>query len=246
MENLIEIKDAVVKRSGKPILNVENFVLDQGESIAVLGPNGSGKSTFVGLITREIFPLHRDEPPVKFCGCANMTLEDVKMRIGFVSSAMQNQVNVHLPAITIVQGGLFGSLGVPKRFNVTDTDQAKALAAMDELGIADLAQRDMMTLSTGQARRVLIARALIHNPQLLVFDEPTSGLDPAGMYYVRKSMESIAESGRSIVLVTHYPDDIISAMERVIMIKDGNVFADGPRSELLQPTKLEELFEIPF
>lgn len=237
--------DAHVRRSGRTILRVDDFTLREGESIAILGPNGSGKSTFVGLITREIFPLHRDEPPVLFEGRANIALDEMKRKIGFVSSTMQKQIEVHLPAVEIVQGGLFGSLGVPKRFQATDADHDRAMEVMARLGIADIAYRDMKTLSTGQARRVLIARALIHDPKLLVFDEPTTGLDPTGMYYVRKSMSEIAASGRSIVLVTHYPEDIVPELQRMLLIKDGAIFADGPRADLLSAPVLSDLFDIP-
>lgn len=243
---IVEMRDAQVRRKGKTILKVDKFQLEDGESIAILGPNGSGKSTFVGLITREIFPLHRDIPPVLFRGKANYSLEDMKSQIGFVSSSMQKQIEVHLPAVEIVQGGLFGSLGVPKRFEVTDEDHERAFEVMRDLGIEDLAYRDMKTLSTGQARRVLIARALIHDPQMLVFDEPTTGLDPTGMYYVRRSMSEIAASGRSIVLVTHYPEDIVDEIDRVLLIKNGEIFADGFRDELLSKSVLSELFDIPF
>ena len=170
----------------------------------------------------------------------------MKAQIGFVSSTMQKQIEVHLPAIEVVQGGLFGSLGVPKRFQASDEDHDRAMDIMDELGIVDLAYRDMKTLSTGQARRVLIARALIHDPKVLVFDEPTTGLDPTGMYYVRQAMERIAAFGRSIVLVTHYPEDIVAQIKRVLLIKNGEIFADGVRDDLLCPQVLSELFEVPF
>ena len=85
---------------------------------------------------------------------------------------------------------------------------------MELLGVDELAARDIMTLSTGQARRVLIARALVHDPEVLVFDEPCTGLDPEGMYYVRSSMRTLAKAGKGIVLVTHYPEDIIPEIKR--------------------------------
>lgn len=113
------------------------------------------------------------------------------------------------------------------------------------LGVADLAERDIKTLSTGQARRILLARALIHDPEVLVFDEPTTGLDPEGMYYVRKSMRDLVERGKSIILVTHYPEDIIPEIERVVMIKEGKLFDDGKKEELLTSTRMSELFNVP-
>lgn len=241
----LELRDAVVRRAARDILSVESFVLPEGESMALLGPNGSGKSTFISLITREVFPLHRDEPPVHFRGKDRATLEEVRACLGIVSSTMQEQITVHLPAVDVVVGGLFGVLGVPRRIAVSDEHRARALETMDELGIADLAQRDIMTLSTGQARRVLIARALVHNPDVLVFDEPCTGLDPEGMYYVRRTMRALAQSGRAIMLVTHYPEDIIPEIGRLVLIKEGRVFGDGSKSEMLTGERMSALFDVP-
>lgn len=216
-------------------------------AIALLGPNGSGKSTFVKLVTREMLPLHRDEPPVFFKGRDRATLAEVKRSLGVVSSTMQEQMTVHLPVVDIVAGGLFGALGIPQAVAAPDADGARdrALATMGLLGIADLAARDAMTLSTGQARRALIARALVHDPEALVFDEPCTGLDPEGMFYVRRSMRALAQAGKSIVLVTHYPEDVIPEIARLVLVKDGAVFADGPKERLLSDDTMSALFDVP-
>ena len=116
---------------------------------------------------------------------------------------------------------------------------------MELLGVDELAARDIMTLSTGQARRVLIARALVHDPEVLVFDEPCTGLDPEGMYYVRSSMRTLAKAGKGIVLVTHYPEDIIPEIKRVVLLKNGTVFADGSKGRLLTDGVMSELFDVP-
>lgn len=242
-----ELHNAVVQRAGAPILSIESFELAEGEHLALLGPNGSGKSTFVKLITREVLPLHRDEPPVRFRGRDRETLAEVKQSLGVVSSSMQDQVAVHLPSVDVVAGGLFGTLGVPVRADdaAVDDARARALDAMELLGVDDLASRDIMTLSTGQARRVLIARALVHDPDALVFDEPCTGLDPEGMYYVRSSMRTLAQAGKSIVLVTHYPEDIIPEIKRVVLLKDGLVHADATKESLMNDQVMSELFDVP-
>lgn len=242
---LIRLRDAIVRRKGKNILEVDSFELQPGENIALLGPNGAGKSTFIRLITREVFPLHRDDPPVLFRGNERTTLQETKEVLGVVSSTMQDQITVHLPAYEIVAGGLFGSLGIPKMHRVTSESHQRILDVMEMLGVLDLAKRDIKTLSTGQARRILLARALIHDPEVLVFDEPTTGLDPEGMYYVRKSMRDLVEQGKSIILVTHYPEDIIPEISRVVMIKEGKLFADGRKEELLTSECMSKLFEVP-
>lgn len=241
----LRLNNAIVKRSGKTILNVGSFELAEGESMALLGPNGAGKSTFIKLITREILPLYQDEPPVLFRGNARATLQDVKKCLGIVSSTMQDQITVHMPAIEVVVGGLYGSLGVPKRVNAGEDDYARCRKTMEMLGVDKIADRDVMTLSTGQARRVLFARALVHDPDVIVLDEPCTGLDPQGMHYVRRSMRMIAQSGRAILLVTHYAEDIIPEIERLLLIKNGAVHADGPKEELLTDEAMSSLFDVP-
>lgn len=242
---LFSLRDAQVVRAGRTILSVDHFDLAEGEHVALLGPNGAGKSTFTQLLTREIFPLHRDEPPVRFRGAARPLLTDIKQALGIVSATMHDQVRVHLPVSDIVCGGIFGTLGLPNHVEATPAQRAQALDALERLGIADLADRDVMTLSTGQVRRVLVARELMSDPRVLIFDEPCTGLDPEGMYHVRNTMSLLAAEGRSVVLVTHYPEDIIPAIERVLLIKDAEIFADGPKAELLTSEHMSELFGVP-
>ncbi len=245
MATLLKLKDVQVRRSGKIILDIDDFSMAEGESIALLGPNGSGKSTFVNLVTREVFPLHRGIPPVVFRSNPRMTLAQAKACTGVVSSSMQDQIRAHLRALDVVVGGLFGALGVPIRKTVTAAQRDKAKRAMEELGIVDLADRDILTLSTGQARRVLIARALVHDPEILVFDEPCAGLDPEGMYYVRRTIRKLAGSGRSILLVTHSLEDVITEINRVVLLKDGRIQASGPKEDMLTGERLSRLFDIP-
>lgn len=242
---LFSIHDADVVRVGKTILHVEDFSLAEGEHVALLGPNGAGKSTFIQLLTREVFPLYRDEPPVRFRGQARPLLGDIKSALGIVSSTMHEQVRVHLPAIEVVCGGLFGTLGLPMHREVAEAEFARAREALDRLHIEALADRDIMTLSTGQVRRVLVARELVRDPSVLIFDEPCTGLDPQGMYHLRETMRTLAAEGRSIILVTHYPEDIIPAIDRVLLVKDSRVFADGPKRELLCDEVMSDLFDVP-
>ncbi len=242
---LFDIRDASVVRSGRTILHVDRFKLAEGEHIALLGPNGAGKSTFIQLLTREVMPLYRDLPPVRFRGLDRPTLTDIKSCVGVVSATMHDQVRVHLPAIDIVCGGVFGTLGLPRHVEATQETRTKALESLDRLGIAGLVDRDVMTLSTGQVRRVLVARELVHDPEVLVFDEPCTGLDPEGMYHVRDAMRTLAAQGCSVVLVTHYPEDIIPAIDRVLLIKEASVIADGPKKQILTSQAMTDLFGVP-
>lgn len=245
MSNLLTLNNAQVSRGGNLILDIDSLVIESGKSVAILGPNGAGKSTLVGLVTREVFPLHRDVPPVVFCENPRMTLAETKACVGVVSASSQNAIRRHISAIDIVIGGLFGSVGLPVRRQPTNVQRNQAYNVMSELGIEDLAPRDFLTLSTGQARRVLIARALVHDPSILVLDEPCAGLDPEGMYYVRKAIDKLASQNRSVFLVTHYLDDIMPSITDVILIKDGKIFESGTTDDIITSENMTRLFEVP-
>jgi iron complex transport system ATP-binding protein len=242
---LLQLANAHVVRDGRTILAVDEFRIDEGERLAVLGPNGAGKSTLVKLLTRDVLPLWVDPPPVRFRGAARIALQDARGLLGLVSADAQEQADVALSAREIVLGGLFGSLGVPIRATPTAEQEQRAMSALGELEISHLAERTMNTLSTGEARRVIIARALVHDPAVLVLDEPCAGLDPHAAYNVRLAVRSLARGGRSLVLVTHHVEDIVPEIERVVMVQDGRIVADGLKTELLTSARLGELFDIP-
>lgn len=244
---LLEVCGAQVVRDGRTILDVERFEVRQGEHLAILGPNGAGKSTLVGLLTRDIHPLWDDPYPVRFLGQDRIELSEARKLLGVVSSALQYTVDVHLEVQEVVLGGRFGSLGVPPhlRAAVTATDLEAADSALAELGIAPLARRDMTTLSTGEARRVLIARALANDPAVLVLDEPAAGLDPTAAWHLRDVMRRLADGGRTLVLVTHHIEDIVRQIDRVVLMRDARIVADGPTCEVLTGARLSELFAVP-
>lgn len=245
---LLELNGARVVRDGRTILDVDSFRITAGEHLAILGPNGAGKSTLIGLLTRDILPLWADPAPMLFLGRERIEITEARRLFGVVSSAWQDVVDVHLTVNDVVLGGRFGALGVPPhlRCAVTDADRAAAAAAIAEVGIEALGERDMTTLSTGEARRALIARSLVHDPRVLVLDEPCAGLDPTAAYHVRELMRSLASGGdRTLVLVTHHVEDIVRQVGRVVLVSEGRIEADGPKSELLTGARLSALFGVP-
>jgi iron complex transport system ATP-binding protein len=244
---LLSVRNARVVRDGRTILHVGEFAIRTGEHLAILGPNGAGKSTLVGLLTRDVLPLWDDPYPVLFRGEPRIELVEARRLLGVVSSSAQETVRAHLSVAEVVLGGRFGSLGVPPhvRPRVRAADVEAARVAMVEAGIEQLAERDMMTLSTGEARRALVARALVHEPAVLVLDEPCAGLDPTAAWQLRDMMRKLAQGGRTLVLVTHHIEDVVSAIDRVVLMRDAGIVADGPKAELLTSGRLSELFAVP-
>lgn len=242
---LLRLHNARVRRDGRFILDVDEFAVEAGEHLAVLGPNGSGKSTLVKLLTREVMPLWHEDGPVRFQGDPHALLSTINETIGVVSTSVEERMMVHRTVFDIVLGGFFGSVGVPFHLAATDEQIERAQAAIADIGIEGLADRDMLTLSTGQARRALIARALVNAPEVLVFDEPCAGLDPEATWNLRQTFSSLAASGRTIMLVTHDVADIVPEFERVVMLREARIVADGPKDELLTTKQLRRLFGVP-
>ena len=244
-QELLRLHDAKVKMDGRVILDVDDFVINQGEHIVVLGPNGSGKSTLVKLLTKEIEPVWRETPPVLFMGQPDPSEETLIETVGLVSTDVQERMMVHRTVFDIVLGGFFGSVGVPFHIGASDEQVEQARKVIREIGIPSLSERDMLTLSTGQARRALIARALINGPALLIFDEPTLGLDPEGAWNMRQSLSALAKAGHTVLVITHNVGDIMPEFERVVMLQDAHIVADGPKEEVLTTQKLRHLFGVP-
>ncbi len=246
-DELLSVRGARVVRDGRTILHVDDFVIREGEHLAILGPNGAGKSTLIGLLTRDVLSLWDDPYPVLFRGRPRIELAEARRLLGVVSSSWQETVRAHLSVTDVVLGGRFGSLGIPPhlRTRVRPADIEAAEKALAEVGMAQLAARDMMTLSTGEARRVLVARALAHEPAVLVLDEPCAGLDPTAAWHLREMMRRLAQGGRTLVLVTHHVEDVVRAIDRVVLMSDARIAADGPKSELLTGERLSALFGVP-
>jgi iron complex transport system ATP-binding protein len=243
---LLQLRNATVVRDGRTILHVDDLAISSGEHVAVLGPNGSGKSTLIGLMTRDVRPLARAEgPSVLLAGRERWDLMEARRLLGVVSNALQEDYADDVSVEDVVLSGFFGSVGLYRTTPVTTSMRDLTTVLLAELGIAELSKRAFGTLSTGEARRALIARALVSDPATLVLDEPCDGLDPRAMWSFLRTLRRLATPERGLVLVTHHVDDIIPEVDRVIMLRDGRVIADDDKAELMTSERLSELFGFP-
>jgi iron complex transport system ATP-binding protein len=244
---LLRLADCVVVRDGRAILTVDSLTLRAGEHVAVLGPNGAGKSTLIRLLTRDVRPLaHEDgSAAVTLLGRERWAIAEARRVMGVVSNALQDDYMVAVTVRDTVTSGFFGSIGLYRHQVVTQEMLDRTDELLELLGISHVAERTMDTLSTGEARRALIARALVHDPAVLVLDEPTDGLDPAGQYHVLRAVSAVARAGHTIVLVTHHVSDIVPEVTRIVTLRDGRILHDGAKADLLADGPITELFGIP-
>ena len=147
-------------------------------------------------------------------------------------------------ARTVVCSGFFASVGVYRNHGLTDAQRRRAEATAAKQGVGDLLERRFDTLSSGEQRRLLLARALVHEPHTLLLDEPATGLDLKAAFALMERLRDLATAGTTLIVVTHHVDQIPPEVERVVLLKAGRVFADGPKDEVLASATLSELFEV--
>lgn len=239
---LLEFNNITVVRGNKKALDRLSLVIHADEHTAILGPNGSGKSSLIKTITRECYP-HADtgKQTFRIFGRDRWDTFELRALLGVVSADIQQSLYVERTAEEIVLSGFFSSIGLFRQA-VSAPMRKKARAILSSLGIGHLRTRTMTGMSPGEARKVLIARALCHQPRALILDEPTAGLDIGAASRFRSLISRIAQSGKNIVMVTHDAADIIPEINRVVMLKDGRLFRDGPVKQVLNENNLRQLF----
>jgi iron complex transport system ATP-binding protein len=243
---LIHFENVSIQRGARVILHDVNLSIGQGEPVAILGPNGSGKSTLIKVISRELYPVLKPEPwSLRILGRDRWHLFDLRNHLGIVSNDWIEMCTRDYSGFEIVLSGFFGSVGIWPNHAVTPEMEQKAREVLDLLEITHLAERNTDEMSSGEARRILIARALVHDPQALVLDEPTNSLDLRATYELREIFRKLAANGISLIMVTHHLPDIIPEIKRVVLIRDGRVFCDGPKDQVLRPEALSGLFGVP-
>ncbi len=240
---LIEYRNITVSQNNHLMLDGINLIINQGEHVAILGPNGAGKSSFIKTITREYYP-HAGVPDayMRILGKEYWNVFELRTRLGIVSNDLVNVCTGNYSGRRVMLSGFFSSIGIWPHHKVTPAMEQKVDEVMALLEIQHLADRPTNQISSGEARRILIGRALVHDPETLVLDEPSSSLDLHATYELRKILRKIAVEGTSIVMVTHQLADIIPEITRIITIKAGRIFEDGPKEEVLTSASLSRLF----
>lgn len=242
---LIEFEHVSVMRGGTTALNDVSLKIGVGEHVALLGPNGCGKSTLIKAITRECYPLLREGSSVRILGKERWNVPELRTLLGIVSSDLMTTCTRSVSGRDIVLSGFFSSIGIWPHQEVTTEMRDRAERAMALLEVSHLAERRTDEMSSGEARRVLLARALVHDPHALILDEPSVALDLRAQHELRLILRKLAQSGIGIVMVTHHLSDLIPEIERVVLMDRGSILVDGPTREILVESRLSALFGRP-
>ncbi|MDR8393634.1 ATP-binding cassette domain-containing protein [Aliifodinibius sp. S!AR15-10] len=249
---ILEVNNATVYRGDNKVMDHFSLAINQLEHTAIVGPNGSGKSTLIQLLTHQLHPLAPKDgkPVIRVFGEHRWKVSELRKRIGIVSADLEYEI-VHnlkkgyLTGREVVMSGFFSSMQLFEHYDTTDEMREKAAQALEKIESTYLADRILNQMSAGEKRRVLIARALVTNPDMLILDEPTTALDFVARQNCLKLIQDIAQEGTTVIIVTHHVSEVIPEIQKVILLRDGRAAYSGPKQEVLTSEVVSSVFDHP-
>jgi iron complex transport system ATP-binding protein len=249
--SVLELDNATVVKGGQRVLDGLTLSIGPGQHTAIMGPNGAGKSALLQLLTLQDRPLARDEgrPPVRVFGEDRWNVFDLRPRLGIVSADLHERLVIgnsrgRIRVSDAVLSGYFGMHGLtPADTRVPAAMHDGVRVALERMEAAHLIDRCLDELSTGEARRVVVARALVTVPSALVLDEPANGLDLVARHHLVQLINRVAEAGTTVILITHQVEELLPAISNIILLKQGRVLAQGSRETMLTSAQLSRLYD---
>jgi iron complex transport system ATP-binding protein len=241
---VVELENITFCRKKRTILSDVSWRIEAGRHWALLGANGSGKTTLLKILTGYEWPTFGT---VRVLGERFGICDIGRLRklIGWVSSAMNQRLPMQDQSIEVVASGLDASIGLYRQ--ISDAEFGKSLDVLKQLRAESIAEQDYGTLSQGEMQKVLIARALVCEPKLLILDEPCIGLDPAARQRFMNDLATLArqKNAPTIILVTHHIEEIDPWIQQVLLLKDGKVLAAGTPDDIITNRQMSDLFDYP-
>jgi iron complex transport system ATP-binding protein len=243
MTAFLELQHVNVARGDNVVLHDINLTVNTGEHIAILGPNGCGKSTLIKTITCECYPIVQHETKVSIFGRERWDLTELKKRLGVVSPELPGRPTLQTTGRDAVITGFFSSSTLWPNLTVTEAMRERAQEVLELVDATELAEKPVGQMSAGQQRRIMIGRALVASAGMLLLDEPSNALDLAAQVDLRNLLQKLARQGTGILLITHHIADILPEIDRILLMSEGRIVGDGPKSSLLTSEILSDLFK---
>ncbi len=237
---IIDLQNVSYRKNGKTILEDINWQVEAGEHWIILGLNGSGKTTLLNLINGYIFPAYGGSANVLGYQFGSCPIADLRKHIGWISHALSQNIPVCDTPLEIILSGKFASIGLWDK--VSDEDIRQAEAIMEKLGITKLRDRTYGSLSQGEKQKVVIGRALISDPDIIIFDEACNGLDIFAKKDLYELIEKLAQDKKSIFFVTHNTDEILPIFNKALLIRNGRIHSKGDLKDVIQLENLQDFY----
>ncbi|WP_042159702.1 ABC transporter ATP-binding protein [Paenibacillus gorillae] len=241
---MIDVRNVTWIRDDSTILHDVSWQVESGEHWCIVGLNGSGKTTLLNMINGYIWPT-RGQLSVLGHTFGEFDLRELRKSIGWVSSSLQQRLYGSETALNIVLSGKFATIGLYDDF--LQEDLTKAYSLLQLLGCEKLTNRRYDTFSQGERQRVLIARALMASPKLLILDEPCTGLDVFARELLLNMVDNITKQpdAPTLLFVTHHVEEIMPVFKKTLLIKEGKIFRAGDTLDLLNTELLSDFFDAP-
>ncbi len=237
-----EAKNINCFKNGFRVIKDLNLKIAYSENVILIGPNGSGKSSLIEVINRNIYPVITNESKLKIFDNELINLWELRKRISTVNNDIKNRVNPNLKVFDLILSGLFGRYCyIP---NKSERDLYKVENIMKNMQISNLSNKNFSYLSDGEKQISLIARALIKKPDILILDEPIANLDYKSKFFVIDKINELSKLNTKILCVTHNISMITTIYDRVIMLKGGEIIADGYQNKVINSENLNRLYGI--
>jgi iron complex transport system ATP-binding protein len=244
MRKIIELKNVTAYRGDTNVFDDFSLELIQGRNTAILGPNGAGKSTLLKLLTREIYPRPRADSMLRIFGHDRWNIWELREQLGIVSHDLQHSYTDAALGMSVILSGYYSSIDTWPHQVYTDAQKSRARRIAEQLGVTHLVDKSYAAMSTGEQRRFLLGRALVHDPATLVLDEPTGGLDLKACFQYLDLIRGLMRDGKTVVLVTHHIHEIPPEVTHVVLLERGRVMAQGEKRALLTRENLSRLYDV--
>ncbi len=241
----VELKNIETWIGDKKVIKELSLSLYLQESTVILGPNGSGKSSIINLISRELYPVIKDDLEISFFQSKHYKLEDLRKKISIVSTSVWDRTNKGSDVLSIVHSGTEGKMGNLSSHTRTDETNRNVKSCIVRMGLVGLQKELFGRLSEGQKKKVLIARALVSNPEVVVLDEPMNMLDLKALHGLMKIQRELISNGITLLIATHRIDTIVPEIKRILLVSEGRIIQDGTPKEILTSYNISSLYKTP-
>ena len=239
----LELSNIDVIQKEKYVLKDINLKLYLGEVITILGPNGSGKSSLINLINRNLYPLVNSNSKIKLFNKELINIWDLKQKISCVNEDLNKRINHRLTTKEVIISGLYGTIGMNKNNIIKDRDLKLVDNILNEFSLTNISNEKYQDLSDGQKRNVILARAMVNKPEVLILDEPTINLDMKSLFNLFNTIKRLLLSKITIIYITNKIDSILKETDRIVLMKNGRIIADGHPRQIMKTETINNLYE---